>query len=330
LNASDPLEHAASDIPAARGASRPRPWTLHALNSGVIFSATCRGVAMLPRRVSYAIGVVGTWLAWRFMSHTRSALADNLRAVFPDAPEADLRRHALSTFRAYARDVIDFLHALRAPEADLPRVFEFRRDDQQLLDDLLARGRGIVLVSGHYGNWEAGAVFLRRVCRMPLTIVAMTEASPEVNRLRREIRGRLGADTIEVRQSLDTALQIRRRLADNGIVAMLMDRHLGRDRIEVTFLGRRASFLKTPPLMGFLTGAPLLPCFVERTRPGRFTVSAGEPILVSTDLGREDAVQRAAQQFADQLSARVRMHPEYWYHFYRYWESSPGNVVRPA
>lgn len=308
----------------------PRAWTLHGLNSGVIFGATCRGVAILPRRVSYAIGVVGTWLAWRLMHDTRSALVDNLRAVCPGASAAELERHALETFRAYARDVIDFLHTLRAPEAELPGVFECRREDQQLFDDLLARGRGIILVSGHYGNWEAGGVFMRRVCHLPLTIMAMTEASPGANRLRRDIRDRLGADTIDVRQSLDTALQIRRRLADNGIVAMLMDRHLGRDCIDVAFLGRRASFLKTPPLMGFLTGAPLVPCFVERTGPARFTVSAGEPIVVSTDLARDDAIQRAAQQFADQLSARVRMHPEYWYHFYRYWETHPERSDRPA
>ena len=79
---------------------------------------------------------------------------------------------------------------------------------------------------------------MRRVFDLPLTIVAMAEASEEVNRIRREIRDRLGTDTIEVRKSLDTALQIRRRLADNRIVAMLMDRHLGRDRVEVSFLGR--------------------------------------------------------------------------------------------
>ena len=89
-----------------------------------------------------------------------------------------------------------------------------------------------------------------------------------MNRLRREIRDRLGVDTIEVRQSLDTALQIRRRLADNRVVAMLMDRHLGRDRVAVQFLGRAAWFLKTPALMGFMTGAPLVPCFIERTAPG--------------------------------------------------------------
>ena len=149
----------------------------------------------------------------------------------------------------------------------------------------------------------------------------MAEASPEVNRIRHEIRERLGVDTIEVRQSLDTALQIRRRLADNQIVAMLMDRHLGRDRVEVTLLGRPAWFLRTPALMGYLTGAPLMPCFIERASPGRFTVHLGEPIRVSRDLPRDEAIQRAAQQFADQLAARVRQHPEHWYHFYRYWDA---------
>ena len=317
-------------MPSERGSARLRPWTLHGLNSGVIFSATCRGVAILPRRVSYALGVTGTWLAWRLMNETRSAVIDNLRVLFPAAAESELRRRALATFRAYARDVIDFLRTLRTPEADLPGVFEFTRDDQQLFDDLLARGRGIILVSGHYGNWEAGGVFMRRICNLPLAIMTMTEASPEVDRLRRDIRDQLGADTIEVRQSLDTALQIRRRLAENGIVAMLMDRHLGRDRIEVSFLGRRASFLKTPALMGFLTGAPLVPCFVERTGSARFKVSAGTPIVVSATLQRDDAIQQAAQQFADQLTARVRTHPEYWYHFYRYWETPSERSVPPV
>src|SRR5947208_7646868 len=126
LNASEPSASAASDLPSGPRDSRPRAWTLHGLNSGVIFRATCRGVAILPRRVSYAIGVVGTWLAWRLMPRTRAALVDNLRAVFPNAADAELRRHALSTFRAYARDVIDFLDALRAPKASLAGVFEFR------------------------------------------------------------------------------------------------------------------------------------------------------------------------------------------------------------
>ena len=321
MNASDPIADTAQTITAERRAKIPRTWTRHGLNSGLVFGATCFLVNRLPRRLSYALGDGGTWLAWRLMSETRAAVVDNLRAIFPDDSEGELRRRALLTFRSYARDVVDFLRALRAPDDELHRIFQFKPEDAKLFDDLLAKGRGIILVSGHYGNWEVGGVFLRRLFDHPLTIVAMTEASAKVNQIRRDIRERLGAETIEVRKSLDTALQIRRHLADNRVVAMLMDRHVGRDRVEVNLLGRRASFLRTPSLMGFLTGAPVLPCFIERTGPARFTVTAGEPIVVATDLPRDAAIQRAAQHFADQLGAHIRAHPSYWYHFYSYWNA---------
>jgi lauroyl/myristoyl acyltransferase len=328
LNASDPLADQVPTIAGEREAEMQRAWTRHGLNSGLIFSLTCFGVSRLPRRVSYALGDGGTWLAWRLMRSTREAVVDNLRAIFPDDPDGTLRRRALLTFRDYARDVVDFLSALRAPDDELREMFQFKPEDQALFDNLLAKGRGIILVSGHYGNWEVGGVFLRRVIDLPVTIVAMTEASAKVNEIRRGIRERLGADTIEVRKSLETPLQIRRHLADNRVVAMLMDRHVGRDRVDVNLLGRRAGFLRTPSLMGFLTGAPVLPCFIERSGPGRFVVSAGTPIVVGAGLPRDAAIQGAAQDFADQLDARIRAHPSYWYHFYSYWHAQRDTADR--
>jgi KDO2-lipid IV(A) lauroyltransferase len=255
------------------------------------------------------------------MTHTREAVADNLRAIYPDASEDDLQRRALQTLRAYARDVIDFLRSLDASDDEVRELFQVREQDGQLFRDLLDRKQGIILITGHYGNWEIGSVFMRRVFDLPLTIVAMAEASEEVNQIRRDIRESLGTDTIEVRKSLDTALQIRRRLGDNRIVAMLMDRHLGRDRVEVTLLGRRAWFLRTPALMAYLTGAPLVPCFIERLGRARFSVQPGDPILVSRDVPREEAIRTAAQAFADQLGARIGAHSQHWYHFYPYWKA---------
>jgi lauroyl/myristoyl acyltransferase len=315
---SDPLS---SPVLPARGAALPRRWTLHGLNNGAIFSATHRGVLTLPRRLSYGIGHVGTWLAWRMMDDTRAALADNLRPLFPDDTQAQLERRALTTLRAYAQDVIDFLRALRATPQEVEQLFEASPADMDLFRRLLSRQRGIILVTGHYGNWEIGSVFMRRVLDIPLAVVAMAEASEQVNRIRREIRDSLGTDTIEVRKSLDTALQIRRRLADNGVVAMLMDRHIGRDRVQVNFLDRQAAFLGTPALMGYLTEAPLLPCFIERLGPGRFRIQPGEPIFVSRDIPRGEAVHTATQAFAMQLESRIRAHPHHWYHFYPYWKA---------
>jgi lauroyl/myristoyl acyltransferase len=297
----------------------PRRWTLHGLNNGLIFSATYHGVRLLPRAVSYAIGRAGTWLAWKLMRTSRAALADNLRAIFPDEREAVLEQRALSTFRAYAFDSIDFLRALDRPDSE--DHFDHTDESHALFEQLLAERHGIIVVTGHCGNWEMGSFLMRRTTAAQLTIIAMAEASPDVNRIRNSIRERLGAETLEVRQSLDTALQIRQRLAQNQMVAVLMDRHLGRDRVAVTLLGRHAWFLRTPALMSYLTGAPLLPCFINRVAPGRFSVHLGEPIRVARDRPRDAAIQEAAQRFADQLGTRLRQHPNHWYHFYRYWDT---------
>jgi len=133
----------------------PRRWTLHGLNNGLIFTATYHGVRMLPRAVSYAIGTIGTWIAWASMRTCRAAVADNLRAVFPEETEAALQRRALATFRAYACDSIDFLRALDAPDAH--ELFDHTSESHRLFERLLAEGRGIIVVTGHCARWPHGS-----------------------------------------------------------------------------------------------------------------------------------------------------------------------------
>ena len=298
----------------------PRRWTLHGLNNGLIFALTRAGVRWLPRRAAYAIGDAGTWIAARSMHRTRAAVAANLEPLFPDATPGALDARARATLRSYAHDTIDFLAALRdGPAVD--RLFDMRPEDRRVFEETAARGRGMLLVTGHYGNWEIGSLLVRRALGLPLTIVAMAEASPEVNRIRRELRESLGAETLEVRQSLDTALQIRRRLAANHVVAMLVDRHYGRDRVPVTLLGRGAWFLRTPFVMAHATGAPILPCFIERIGPSRFAPRPDCPIWLAADAPRGEAVAAAARQVADVLGDRIRQRPELWYQFYRYWDA---------
>ena len=299
----------------------PRKWTLHGLNNGAIFMATYHGVRVLPRTLSYGIGCAGTWLAWRAMPRTRAALVDNLAAIFPGEDRRALERRALATLRSYARDVIDFLRALGGANGDARELFDIQEEHRALFPSLLDRGKGIILISGHYGNWEIGSLLIRNALNLPLTIVAMAEANATVNRIRLDIRQALGAETIEVRQSLETALQIRRCLADNRIVAMLVDRHFGKDRVAVTMFGRQAWFLRTPLLLAHVSGAPLLPCSIERVGPGRFRARPGRPIFVAADIPRDEAIARAAQEVADVIEDHVRRHPEYWYHFYRYWDA---------
>jgi KDO2-lipid IV(A) lauroyltransferase len=300
--------------------SLPSRWTLHGLNNGLIFGLTVRGVRVLPRSVSYAIGRAGTWLAWLLMHQTNAAIAGNLEAVLPGESAAHRLARARRVYLSYARDTIDFLRALSASPAELEQTFEFAPASRPIFDAVLAAGRGGLLVTGHCGNWEIGGLLMSRVAQLPLTVVAMAEADPDVNRMRHEIRARLGIETLEVRQSLETALQIRRLLAANQFVAMLIDRPLGRDRVAVTLFGRQAWFLQSPAVLAYMSGAPLVPCFIERVAPGRFRTRLHPAIHVDRQQPRASAVRAATQAVATAIESHVRANPESWYQFYRYWE----------
>ena len=102
---------------------------------------------------------------------------------------------------------------------------------------------------------------------------------------------------------------------------MLLERHLGRDRVDVTFFGRPAGFLRSPAMIGYMSGAPLLPAFMIRQADDRFAGAIGDPIVVDSTQPVEDAVRVATQAFASQLEARIRANPQLWYQFYPYWRT---------
>jgi lauroyl/myristoyl acyltransferase len=294
-------------------------WTRHVLNSGGIYRWTYRLASKLPYRVSYGIAYVATWLSYHLLPKTTDAVIENLRVVVPELDERALRRLALETYRSYARDVIDFIRSLPLDPKDVRGMFEFETATARpMIDNMLASGKGILTVAGHFGNWEIGGLMLRAF-GYPLTVLAMAHAADEANRIRQETRDRMGIETLEVRQSMDTALQIRRQLADKRIIAILMDRYVDRDRVAVTFFGRRAYFLRTPALMAYMTGAPLFPVAIVRKGPGQFRVIPSEPIYVSREGDRDEEVARASQAFATHLEGLIRQAPQCWYQFYPYW-----------
>jgi lauroyl/myristoyl acyltransferase len=300
-------------------------WHAGALNNGLIFGATDYLVTRLPRSWSYAIGWVGTWIAYHLMRDGTRAIVENLKVVRPGASESELRRLARLTYRSYGRDTIDFIRSLHMDRAQLETMIV--SPNTRTLDQLIGEGRGVLIVGGHFGNWELGGVALRLLHGLPLTVVGKPEASPVVGSIRHQMRETLGIETLEVGQMIETALRIRQRLAANGLVAMLLDRHLGRDRVEVSFFGRRTAFLRTPAMIAYMSGAPLLPAFMVRSADGRFVGTLSDPIRVDSSIPADQAVAESTQLFASQLERQIRANPHLWYQFYRYWHSESDAPV---
>ncbi|MEO8483491.1 MAG: hypothetical protein ABI634_14860 [Acidobacteriota bacterium] len=309
---------------------RPPRWHPRGLNNGLIFTLTYYGSIYLPRLMRVALGRGGSWLAYRLQRSGREALIENARILRPSLTEAELRSLARLTYGSYARDTVDFIRALPKTTEEVGAMVRVMRVES--LHAAMAAGKGALSVLPHFGNWELGGVILRRLTPYTLAVVTMRESNDEVHRRRLAFRDSLGIETVEVGQSLDTALRIRAALARNCIVAVLVDRHVERDRVAVTFFGRRVYFLRSPALIASASGAPMLPTVVYRDGDG-FVVECAPPVYVSRDGDRDENVRRAMQTVADFFEARISERPEYWYQFYRYWAShdtTPGAQPTPG
>ncbi len=307
----------------------PRPqdghWHRHGMNTGTIFGITQWGVSRIPKAASYAIGHAGTWLAYRLMKAETAALIDNFRVMLPHLGDRELNALALRTYRTYAREVIDFIRSTPIERRKLKTWMSPLNNF-----DIVDRGgsNGLIFLTAHVGNIELGAVVLRAIYQYPLAVVLLPEHDPRVHEYRLRMRSKIGIGTIEVRQDAETALRIRRFLSEGGAVAMVADRPLGRDRVEVQFFGRPTAFLRSPAIMAYLSGAPMVPSFILRQPDGRYAGLALDPITVPRTGDREAAVQAAMQTFATALEGVVRQYPHLWYNFYPFWETADPDGER--
>lgn len=314
--------------PATSWRREPVRWISHGFNNGLVFTLALYGSAWAPWWFVRPVVEIGARILRRALRPATEGLIANLGVVFPGESRAQLYRRALETYRSYAYDYVEFVKALSWSRDEVLERFTYR--EGEWLERAMAAGRGVILVTGHFGTWEAGAILMRAL-GVPLTVVAMAEPDPHVNAYRLRIRESLGVDTLEVRQSIETPLLIRRKLAEQRVVALLADRHVDRDRVPVTFFGRRVEFLGTPVLLAYMTGAPIVPITLVCEGRGRFRVTPAEPIIVDHNAPRTAEVQRAAQAVADELEAQVRARPECWYQFYPYFGAQgPAAPARKA
>ncbi len=179
-------------------------WVSHGLSNRVVYGGLHYGGRWLPMAVLNGVNLVGNSLAVTFLSRTKSGMRDNFRSalgVSEDEAAGLVRR----VFFEYGRHTIDTWR-LRG-EAFVPRIETFD-DDALVLASARRGGRGFLLVTGHVGNWELGAVTLRRHALTP-AVVGQPELSPRVQEMRQHLRGRVGVESIDIGTSMATAFKVR-------------------------------------------------------------------------------------------------------------------------
>ncbi len=246
--------------------------------------------------------------------HRRVAL-ENLAHAFPELPTVERRRIARRCFVHFGAAFADAVSARRFGLVEL-----CRRVTMVGLEHLVAAeagGRGVILITAHYGVWEILPLAIAQA-RGPVVAVGRPADNPHFDRVVRELRNRFGNRMVDKRGAVREMFRV---LRDGGRLGLLIDQRVrAEEAVDVPFFGRPAL---TSPIVGRLaerTGVPVVPVFGEPLAGGRYRVEF-LPALERPGPDSAEAVAQALTRSAVETCERIiRRAPERWLWLHERWK----------
>jgi KDO2-lipid IV(A) lauroyltransferase len=274
-------------------------------------------VSPWPRPVALAAGAALGRAAREIFGLRRAVADENLASAFPVLPpvaRADLARRM---YKHFGRVAVD---SLRVTAGGNAAVVPFVRavEGESLLRSLVARGRGVIMLAGHHGNWEAAAAWAAAI-GLPVAAVVKPPSNPWVADYVERQRRRMGVETIPMPEA---RAEVPKALAAGKIVGLVADQGAMRSSTWVPFFGRPTQTPEGPGFFAARTGAPV--AF------GGFVAEAdgcyrGFVELIE-DAPRGEArelILRIATLYRQRLEAVVRLAPEQYLWTHRLWARRP-------
>jgi lauroyl/myristoyl acyltransferase len=271
---------------------------------------------------------VGVEAAWQCARETRRNLLLNAAHLLG---ELSRPRQRAALGRQVLRRVVDFI----ADMAQAPRMSDaelsVRISDVLNIDsyrEARALGRGVIVITAHFGSFELGLFELRRHERQ-VHVVFQRDTLRQFETLRRDVRRRFGVHEAPVDDGLTTWMNMREALQRDEVVLMQADRVMpGQAGIAVPFFDGTMRVPAGPVKLAIATGAPIVPIFARREADGRVRIVIEPPMLLSRADQSPAGIEAALRRVAACIERHVRSNPEQWMALHRAW--CEDQVLEPA
>ena len=264
-------------------------------------------------------------ILYRVDKRHRQVGLDNLCIAFGDRySEAERDTIIRGVYRHFCRMVMEMLHMPRKLHPMTWRNRITLVSYTPLLDRLI-QGGPLIMLSGHFGNWEM-AGYLFGLYGFPPNSVARTLDNPHLDRFVRSFRERTGQKMISKKGGSDEILDVLNR---GGVLSFLADQDAGQNGMYVDFFGRPASTHKSIAILALQHNAPVAVGYARRVGPG-FRYEVGCELLIEPGEfnGSRDDVKLLTQRFTTALEAIIRRDPEQYLWLHRRWKHQPKPRAR--
>ena len=272
-------------------------------------------VSRMPRPVALAIGGwLGTLVFW-FAPQQRRLACQHLRDSLPLTDEHSTHTIAKQCFQHLGKTAVEFMQFPRLDNKHIQRYVTFEGIEH--VEQALAQGKGAIVLTGHFGNWELLAASISATVA-PLTPIVRELRSPRLNALVSHYRKKAGYATIDRDTGIRQALQCLRRNELLGIVADVDTTVSG---VFVDFFGRRAYTPYSPVALALKTGAVILPTFIIRQPDGSHRAIIEPPLALKRTSTKERDLFVNTQQFTKIIESYIRQYPAQWIWMHQRWKT---------
>lgn len=263
--------------------------------------------------------------AFRILGRRRRIAIENLtRALGPTPDGLKAETVARRAFEQLGRTFLEFLALPAQRREDLLARIEFV--GWEPVQEWGRAGRGAVLVSAHFGNWEllgmfGGMGFAKVKYLLP------RQTNPGSDEYLNDVRRRVGIEPLVIGQGMRSGL---RSLREGAFLGMLIDQDARRTGIHVPFFGRPASTHTGPARLAIAANAPIGVAVIERSGRGRFRARVVRVLTPDPTRGEEAEVRRLTGEITAVIEEVIRARPDHWYWIHRRWKTPPPDEAIPA
>lgn len=264
---------------------------------------------------------------WRCIDgrHRRFAIEQSMARL--GIGEAEARVLVKNNYRHFA---LIFLEVVKLRGMSMDEIL--RRTDlngcDELFRDILARGKGVVMLTGHLGNWEWGCL-VTGMLGAAAGAIARPLDNPYLDGYLNAIRGRTGVAVWSKFNCVRRALAVLKR--GEGFMAVV-DQDGGKKGCMIPFLGVEGSTMTVPVDLAIRFGAPIfVGAMIRRAGPGRFILERGRVHWPREGADPESERVRLLTDVNEDLSNIIRKYPEQWIWIHKRWKTSRvHNQVKEA
>ena len=273
-------------------------------------------ILALPLRSAQRFGCYLGSTVFHLSPRRREVALDNLRHAFPEKPDRERYEIAKGSFQNYGIALVELLWFPNLNEERLEKLLHPKNFDTLL--EAHARGKGLIVLSGHFGNWELIAFGMAHLAKIPFTIIVQKQNNLMVDRVINEHRCLLGNKVVAMGLSIR---EIIRTLQDKGVVAIAPDQSGDREGgIYIEFFGRKVSTHQGPAAFALRSGAPVEMGFLIRRQDGTYDVIIEEVPFGDLKGYSEENVYELTRRHLAVLEAYIRRYPDHWMWMHRRWK----------